>query len=83
MLSMIFYKTIPSFLSHCNHWFTPFQYKGNYNIPCTSDHSKGFGGSFGVDKDHQDKNAVGYEYKQSTEQHSSQKGQLINYWYMI
>ena len=40
-----------------------------------SDHSKGFGGRYGVDKDNQDKNAVGYDHKESSELHCSQIGE--------
>ena len=38
----------------------------------SSDHSKGFGGKFGVQKDRQDKSAAGYEEKTKTELHPSQ-----------
>ena len=39
-----------------------------------SDHSKGFGGKYGVDKGKVDKAAMGYDYKGETEKHQSQKG---------
>ena len=38
------------------------------------DASKGFGGKFGLQENGQDKNAVGYEYKDKLAAHSSQKG---------
>lgn len=41
-----------------------------------SDHSKGFGGKFGVEKDRQDASAEGYDYKGKVEAHESQKGAL-------
>lgn len=39
-----------------------------------SDYSQGFGGKFGVQKDRQDKAAVGWDYHEKTEKHASQKG---------
>ncbi|XP_062415540.1 src substrate protein p85-like isoform X1 [Pungitius pungitius] len=38
-----------------------------------SDHSKGFGGKYGVEKEKVDKAALGYDYKGETEKHQSQK----------
>ena len=39
-----------------------------------SDHSKGFGGKFGVEHDKQDASAVGWEHKEVVEKHESQTG---------
>ena len=39
-----------------------------------TDHSVGFGGKFGVQKDRVDKSAVGWEYHEKLQQHESQKG---------
>lgn len=36
------------------------------------DHSSGFGGKFGVQKDRQDKSAMGWEHKENVEKHESQ-----------
>lgn len=41
-----------------------------------SDHSKGFGGKFGVQKDRQDKTAMGWDYEGKTEKHESQTGRM-------
>ena len=38
------------------------------------DYSKGFGGKYGVQKDRQDKAAVGWEHHEQVEKHESQKG---------
>lgn len=38
------------------------------------DYSKGFGGKYGVQRDRQDKNAVGWEHHEQVEKHESQKG---------
>lgn len=38
------------------------------------DHSTGFGGKFGVQKDRLDKSAVGWEHHEQVEKHESQKG---------
>ncbi|CAJ0920703.1 unnamed protein product [Ranitomeya imitator] len=38
------------------------------------DHSKGFGGRFGVQSDRVDKSAVGFEYKEQLQKHASQQG---------
>ena len=38
------------------------------------DHSKGFGGKYGVEKEKVDQSALGYDYKGETEKHQSQKG---------
>ena len=42
-----------------------------------SDHSFGFGGKFGVQKDRLDKSAVGWEHHEKVDKHESQKGKLI------
>ena len=39
-----------------------------------SDHSKGFGGKYGVQEDSQDKSALGWDHKEKLQQHPSQKG---------
>jgi len=41
---------------------------------CVSDYSTGFGGKYGVQKDHVDKSALGYEYHADLSKHESQKG---------
>lgn len=38
------------------------------------DHSKGFGGKYGVQADRVDKSAVGWDYHEKSEKHASQKG---------
>lgn len=38
------------------------------------DHSKGFGGKFGVQSDRVDKSAVGWDHQEKVEKHASQKG---------
>lgn len=40
------------------------------------DYSSGFGGKYGIEKDKQDKSAVGYEFKEKVEKHASQKGKI-------
>ena len=40
------------------------------------DHSKGFGGKYGVEKEKVDRSALGYDYKGETEKHQSQKGRF-------
>ena len=42
------------------------------------DHSKGFGGKFGVQTDRKDASAVGYDHQEKLEKHESQKGLLLN-----
>ena len=45
-----------------------------------SDYKEGFGGKFGVQKDRQDKSAVGWDHLEAKQQHDSQKGLfLISY----
>ena len=39
-----------------------------------TDYKSGFGGSFGVQNDRQDKSAVGWEHIEKVEKHESQKG---------
>ena len=39
-----------------------------------SDHSKGFGGKYGVQTDRVDKSAFGYDHHEKLEKHESQKG---------
>lgn len=41
------------------------------------DGKKGFGGEHGVDERAKDQSAVGYDYKSTTEKHSSQKGLFL------
>ena len=41
------------------------------------DHSKGFGGKFGVQTDRKDASAVGYDHQEKLEKHESQKGELL------
>jgi len=41
------------------------------------DHSKGFGGKFGVQTDRKDASAVGYDHQEKLEQHESQKGEVL------
>ena len=38
------------------------------------DHSKGFGGKYGVENDRVDKSAHGWAHREKLEQHESQKG---------
>ena len=38
------------------------------------DSSKGYGGSYGVDQNVQDKSAVGFAHREEVPKHSSQKG---------
>lgn len=47
-----------------------------FNIIFT-DHSKGFGGKFGVMSDRQDESAAGYDYQGKVEAHESQKGAYV------
>lgn len=39
-----------------------------------SDYATGFGGKYGVQTDHQDKSAVGWDHKEQASAHESQKG---------
>ena len=46
---------------------------------CTfTDHSKGFGGKYGVQTDRVDANAESYEYQPELQKHSSQKGKTCH-----
>ena len=40
------------------------------------DYKTGFGGKFGVQKDHMDKSALGWEHVEKVEKHESQKGKF-------
>jgi len=40
----------------------------------TKDYSRGFGGRYGVQKDHMDKSAVGWDYQEKVDKHESQTG---------
>ncbi len=48
--------------------------KSVFNILILTDHSSGFGGKFGVQKDRVDKSAVGWDHHEKLAQHESQKG---------
>ena len=39
------------------------------------DYKKGFGGSFGIQKDRVDKSAHGWEHVENVDKHASQKGE--------
>jgi len=41
------------------------------------DHSKGFGGRYGIESEHQDKSASGWDQKEQLAQHESQKGNCL------
>lgn len=43
------------------------------------DYATGFGGKFGVQKDHQDKSAVGWDHVEKTAKHESQKDYAIGF----
>lgn len=48
----------------------------SFNIKSiVADYKTGFGGQFGVQKDRQDKSAVGWEDRGELSKHESQKGQ--------
>ncbi|XP_077956577.1 src substrate protein p85-like isoform X3 [Gasterosteus aculeatus] len=51
----------------------PSSYIISLNVHVCLDHSKGFGGKYGVDTGKVDKAALGYDYKAETEKHQSQK----------
>lgn len=42
------------------------------------DYTSGFGGKFGVQKDRQDKSALGWDHVEKLQKHESQKGIQIN-----
>lgn len=46
-------------------------------IPVAEDYSVGFGGKFGVQRDRQDKNALGWDHQEEVQPHASQRGQAI------
>ena len=46
----------------------------SYVFCVLSDYKEGFGGKFGVQKDRQDKSAVGWDHLEAKQQHDSQKG---------
>ena len=48
-----------------------------YNDYFVTDHSRGFGGKYGVEKDRKDKAALGWDHVEKVEQHQSQKGWLL------
>lgn len=41
------------------------------------DYSVGFGGKFGVQRDRQDKNALGWDHQEEVQPHASQRGQAM------
>lgn len=41
------------------------------------DYSVGFGGKFGVQRDRQDKNALGWDHQEEVQPHASQRGRAI------
>ena len=41
------------------------------------DYKKGFGGSFGIQKDRVDKSAHGWEHVENLDKHASQKGERL------
>ena len=43
----------------------------------STDYATGFGGKYGVQKDHVDESAVGYDYRADLSKHESQKGTLF------
>lgn len=43
-------------------------------IPVAEDYSVGFGGKFGVQKDRQDKSALGWDHQEEVQPHASQTG---------
>lgn len=43
-------------------------------IPMTEDYSAGFGGKFGVQRDRQDKSALGWDHQEEVQPHASQTG---------
>lgn len=47
------------------------------------DYKTGFGGKFGVQKDRQDKSAVGYDDHEKLAAHESQKGVLFKFVYLL
>lgn len=43
-------------------------------IPVAEDYSVGFGGKFGVQRDRQDKSALGWDHQEEVQPHASQTG---------
>lgn len=43
-------------------------------IPVAEDYSVGFGGKFGVQRDRQDKSALGWDHQEEMQPHASQTG---------
>ena len=48
------------------------------SLYCPLDYKKGFGGSFGIQKDRVDKSAHGWEHVENVDKHASQKGEKFN-----
>ena len=42
------------------------------------DYKKGFGGSFGIQKDRVDKSAHGWEHVENVDKHASQTGEILS-----
>ncbi len=55
----------------------------NCQICEPTDHSTGFGGKFGVQKDRVDKSAVGWEHHEKVEKHESQKGFCSSFFFNL
>lgn len=53
-------------------WFEIEYIIDNYFCNCFKDHSKGFGGKYGVQTDRVDQSAAGYDSKETMALHSSQ-----------
>lgn len=49
-----------------------------YDVIVLLDHSKGFGGKFGVQSDRQDESAADWAHKENVEKHPSQKGRYLH-----
>ena len=47
------------------------------SLYCPLDYKKGFGGSFGIQKDRVDKSAHGWEHVENLDKHASQKGERL------
>lgn len=56
-----------------DHYYSFLQEFSFFNL----DYSLGFGGKFGVQKDRQDKSAVGWEHREKVAKHDSQKGTFL------
>lgn len=46
-------------------------------IPVAEDYSVGFGGKFGVQRDRQDKSALGWDHQEDVQPHASQTGRAM------